>query len=101
MAGGAKVKVRKVSLSVNSPSRRKVSKTNTKPNKGLNALPPFQWSKGGNNNNDERTASKNGNNNTNDLILMPPPIVTRSLKNPGIRNLAAQYAEVSNRHKKL
>ena len=96
MAGGTKVKVRKVSLSVNSPSRRKVSKTNNKPNKGLNALPPFQWSNGGNNNSHERTTSKNEDNNTNDRILMPPPIVTRSLKNPGVRNLVAQYAQVGN-----
>ena len=92
MAGGSntnngKVKVRKVSLSVNSPARRKVSKTNK--NSGLNALPPFQWSSA----NDQQTTLKN--NDTMDQILMPPPIITRGLKSSGIRKLVAQYAQVS------
>ena len=90
MAGGSnnsgKVKVRKVSLSVNSPARRKVSKTNK--NSGLNALPPFQWST-----NDPQTTSKNNDNM--DQVLMPPPIITRGLKSSGIRKLVAQYAQVS------
>ena len=92
MAGGSntnngKVKVRKVSLSVNSPARRKVSKTNK--NSGLNALPPFQWSSA----NDQQTTLKN--NVTMDQILMPPPIITRGLKSSGIRKLVAQYSQVS------
>ena len=91
MAGGSntnngKVKVRKVSLSVNSPARRKVSKTNK--TSGLNALPPFQWSSA----NDQQTTLKN--NDTMDQILMPPPIITRGLKSSGIRKLVAQYAQV-------
>ena len=92
MAGGSsisngKVKVRKVSLSVNSPARRKVSKTNK--NSGLNALPPFQWSSA----NEQQTTSKN--NDTMDQMLMPPPIITRGLKSSGIRKLVAQYTQVS------
>ena len=92
MAGGSntnngKVKVRKVSLSVNSPARRKVSKTNK--NSGLNALPPFQWSSV----NDQQTTLKNKD--TMDQVLMPPPIITRGLKSSGIRKLVAQYAQVS------
>ena len=96
MAGGSsnngKVKVRKVSLSVNSPARRKVSKTNK--NSGLNALPPFQWSTTANiKSNDPQTTSKNNDNM--DQVLMPPPIITRGLKSSGIRKLVAQYAQVS------
>ena len=92
MAGGSsisngKVKVRKVSLSVNSPARRKVSKTNK--NSGLNALPPFQWSSA----NEQLTTSKN--NDPMDQMLMPPPIITRGLKSSGIRKLVAQYTQVS------
>ena len=86
MAGGAKVKVRKVSLSVNSPARRKVSKPSAQ-SMGLNALPPFQWSS------DPKLSTTNRSNN--DQVLMPPPVITRGLKTSGMRRLVAQYAQVS------
>ena len=88
MAGGNKVKVRKVSLAVNSPARRKASKPNT--NTGLNNLPPFQWSSGGQ---DQKQSTSNNVNK--DRTLMPPPIITRGLKNSGMRQLLAQYSQVS------
>ena len=85
MAGGAKVKVRKVSLAVNSPARRKVSKPNT----GLNALPPFQWSSTNN-------SKPSTNSNNIDRAMMPPPVITRGFKTSGVRKLVEQYAQVSN-----
>ena len=90
MAGGAKVKVRKVSLAVkHSPARRKISKTsnNNTPSSmmGLNTLPPFQW-----------TSEKSSSSNNNDANLMPPPppVIAMSFKNSGARKLLAQYAQV-------
>ena len=97
MAGGAKVKVRKVSLAVkHSPARRKISKPSNTPSAmmSLKTLPPFQWS-------GEKSSSTSSNNksNGNDNSLMPPPpppppVVAMSFKNSGARKLLAQYAQV-------
>ena len=87
--GGTKVKVRKISLSVNSPARRKTSKLGGGGG-GLNALPPFQWSNASTSSTMIGTKDKKECTITSTL----PRVIAMSFKNSGVRKLVAQYSQV-------